>query len=289
MTTGDWGSPVPEQNESGLSTWAKVGIIALVIGLVASLTAGAFLYVGQNTLKADIASLQEDLNAIYDGELDFSSTLVDDGTTELIRQSVRTAVFRYADAEGQYVVSNVTSAIIISDEYVLVPASAIPPEDSGFTILAAGMFSSYLDSQNGVEEFDLSELPLIDYGLGLAALRRPADLVIDAVPLAEKIGDVREVRIDTLILGTGTAALSVTGGQESGGQFTSIGKVDIIAGQRILTVGLGSFQPVYVLRDGVPEVIGIALEGQQGVVPVVTFFELEPLFSQLGIQINFPE
>lgn len=282
--------PSPQTNATGTSMLKKVGLTALVFGLVVSLALGGFLFMQLRAAEGDITSLQSQVGSIYDGELDYSTTLVDGATTELLRQSIRDAVFRYADTEGNYLGSAMVTAIIVSDEYVLVPAGVFPAPESGVVIVVGGMFASSLDPETGVETFDLTEQPLIDNATGFAAVRRPADTVIDAVPLLTALGDVREVDIDTVLATAGTVGLNTQAPNETGRQVTMTGKVDFVAGSRIGAIGLPSFQPVYVLRDGTPELIGVSIgNGGGALTPVVTIYELQPLLAQLGITVTFPE
>lgn len=273
---------------TGFSTTQKVVAIAAAVLLVLSLAANAFLYLNSNSLEAQVDLQGQLLDEIYDGEFDFSHDLFDAGSSEIIRQSIRDAVIRYADAEGNYLGSTMVTAIVVSDEFVLVPAAVIPPADSDVQILVAGMQSSSLDGENAVEEFDLSVTPTIDDSLGVAAIRRSADPVLDVVPLLDALGDVREISVDRALVAVGTMPLSTQAPNEVGRQITSTGKVDLIAGTRIGARGIPAFQPVYALRDGTPELIGISIAGQ-GVTPIVTVYDLEPLLTLLGVQVEFPE
>ena len=86
----------------------------------------------------------------------------------------------------------------------------------------------------------------------------------------------------------GTMPLSTRAPNEVGRMITSTAKVDLIAGSRLGARGIPSFQPVYALRDGAPELIGISIAGQ-GVTPIVTVYDLEPLLTLIGVQVEFPE
>ena len=283
---------IPEEGVVVTSTytnrpWALIG---LAVALVMSVLFSSFLLLGQSGLRDELAAQQKTIDSIYDGEYDFSNALVDEGTPEIVRQSIRDTVFRYADAEGAYVGSFVVTAIVISEDYVLVPAFVITiAENPDVQIIAAGMQSSALDADSGVEELDLSEQPLIDQSLGLAAVRRPAETVLDVVPLLDTLGDVRELQIDSTLLSVGTVPISTQAPGEYGVQVTQYSKFDLIGGSRLIARDITAFQPVYALRDGQPEFIGISIEGSNGVVPIVTIYELEAFFTQLGIQVTFPE
>lgn len=285
----DFEVSTPPTSDGTGRDWFKIIVAA---ALVIALGLGGFAVWSTQNLNDQVTDVEGQVAAtsLYDGEYDFSDALVDAGTAELVRGSIREAVFRYADAEGEYLGSYVVTAIVVSDEYVLVPAFVIQvADDPNVQILVAGMRSSLLDADVTAEEFDLSVQPLVHLDFGLAAIRRPATTTINASSILDSLGDVREVQIDTTLIVAGTVALNTTSPNEVGRQVMKLGKVDIISGTRIYVVGLPEFQPVYALRDGVPEFIGVSIGGSGGITPVITIYELESLLSQLGISVEFPE
>ncbi len=213
-------------------------------------------------------------DVLADGYLDQDFSLLNvtaDDTYFKAHESVRTVAIFYAAASDPKTVlgSFTVPGLVVSDKYVVVTSQVVPPE--GYVIIGALMVSTEYDrdlktetlinmkalsEQYNVVAFerpatDTQDTPKLDV-VPLAALTRPDDLTAGNVLLGVQSDMIVENRVLTPAPFYGSVV------------YATKGTLAIIA------TGVAIGQPVFALRDGVPEFVGIATAVSEQSVIVTT-------------------
>ncbi len=224
---------------------------------------------------------------LSDGYLDHDFALlssVADDTYAQIHESVRTIAVFYASAEDPKTVlgSFTVPGLVVSDKYVMVSSGVVPPE--GYVLVGALMISTEYDrdlktetlvsmkapsAQYNVVAFerpaaDTQDTPKLDV-MPLAALTRPDDLAAGNVLL----GVPSDILVQGAVLNPAPLHGSVV--------YAAKGTAAIIAAD--IAVG----QPVFALRDGVPEFVGIATVVSEQNVVVTTANAIREYLDFIGL------
>ncbi|KKR78225.1 MAG: hypothetical protein UU22_C0028G0015 [Parcubacteria group bacterium GW2011_GWA2_40_8] len=234
--------------------------ILLSLSLAVSANLQAFMHTHTYTAQDILA----------DGYLDQDFSLLNataDDTYFKVHESVRTvAIFYAAAADPKTILGSFSvPGAVVSDKYVMVTSEVLPP--AGYVLVGTLMVSSEYDRDMKTETLVGIEAPSSKYQI--VAFERPAEDTNDTPKL--DVPSLALVRPDDLTGGNALLAVPsdiliqntvLTPAPLRGSVVYAIkGTLAIIA----VDVAVG--QPIFALRDGVPEFVGIATAAsEQGVI-----------------------
>jgi len=246
----------------------KTVAVVVVVALVAGVAADANWRARTHTHTYSIADI------FADGRLDQDYTMLNataDETYAITRQSVRIIVVGYADSQGQLVGVLNVPGIVVSEKYVLTTSQLLPSE--GYQFAFAILLPAEEDRTEKPEE--LAGIAPLDKAFGMMAFIRPNAGTADApkfsiTPLSVSTpndlyeGDALINLRSQLIPRQNALPLGLVVPDRSSIIFATRGA------QFMLARGVNLGEPVFALRDGTPEFVGICVEVDNGTAVVAT-------------------
>jgi len=222
-----------------------------------------------------------------DDAFDNDPALFSEDSSLVVIDSVRPLYVSYVDGEGKSAGVVLVPAVVVSDQYVIASRFVMPGE--GFSINLAALLA--VPEDRGAAPEILGAPTAVDEALNLVAFPRPEKLTLAAVPVS--LGASAEVS-------PGNQLMVPTVHAFGGGEKTApLGLVTaLLAGNARYRLAGGNSQtffmnatpagtPVYALRDGVPELVGMTTSGgSQGLSAVITVELIADYLRHLGVSNN---
>lgn len=257
--------------------------IVFSIAVIALLLAGFSVWTNSRDDYAvsDHTHPQKPALACTDGAFDKDLQCWNEDTVFAVRDVIRPLFVRYVDADDNLVATVSVPAIIASDAYVVTSRLVIPPTESGIHIFDAYLVA--IPEDRGAQPEKLGAPTAVDEALGLVAFPRPnPTLLTDPITL----GAYAEVSTtDQLVVPAVDLAVAAYGNPLT---VIPTGNVrDRGAGNTLvfLANAMPTGTPVFTLRDGVPEFVGMVAGAGQVSSLVITTQLIADYFQHLAIPV----